>query len=416
MEESGAPATGLRGWDIWAGCVLVTLGLSTATMEPILARWLWELIAFAAWYVVVGRRAIKYRGPMLPEVYMAGSAALLGWAAYRDPWLAPLQIIAVPLVWWFCLPQRKRALAWTIVTCAAAAAGLASFKLFVHWDEWSTAKTVIYLAVVPVVIVVASIVAGTWADDLFRWGRDRANLVADLRRMEEDRIALEREAAAAEERLRLSREIHDTIAQDIAGLRLLTERARRLAHRADQRTGAGAVGGDAAPTPLDATLTSIASAADTVFAETRSLIASTAPALPGPTTRTSIVRVVDRFTHETGIVVTAEVADLALPREAALVVVRCVQEGLANVRKHAHAGRIWLTLAADGDAAVLTITDDGAGMAEGTVPGFGLRGMAARVHEAGGVFAVEPAGEDRGVRLRVSIPLRDVADDVPEPA
>ncbi|MCL2316035.1 MAG: histidine kinase [Actinomycetia bacterium] len=413
MGGPAAPPTGVRGWDIYVGIVTVFVGLSTTPQDPKVGYWLGPYVALAAWYVVVGRRAVKVRDVAWSSVYMSGNAVLLAWAVFRDPWLSPLQIIVMPLVWWLCLPEWRRALVWTVVTCVVCAGGLGAYAFFVHVDTWSTAKTVIYLVAFPAVAIVASAVAGVWGDAMFRWGRDRMSLVADLRRMEDERVALEREAAAAEERLRMSREIHDTIAQDIAGLRLMAEQARRQSRGPDRVESEGEDGDDAVD-PLEETLGLIASAAQRVFAETRDFIASTAPVASGRTIRASLVRVVDRFVHETGIVVTADVADLSLPRDVEVVLVRCVQEGLADVRERAGAGRVWLALAADGHSAVLTIMDDGGGMSEGAARSVGLSAMAARVRETGGVLTVEPAGAGLGVRLRVNLPLEAV--NVPERA
>ena len=64
---------------------------------------------------------------------------------------------------------------------------------------------------------------------------------------------------------------------------------------------------------------------------------------------------------------TADVAvnDVDVPREAALQLYRIAQEALANALKHAAASRVHLTLRPDGDDVILSVTDTGAGIADG---------------------------------------------------
>jgi len=112
----------------------------------------------------------------------------------------------------------------------------------------------------------------------------------------------------------------------------------------------------------------------------------------------------DRFTRETGVAVEAAVqADV--PRTLEVVLLRCAQEGLANVRKHAGARRVELEVTAEAGAAVLTVTDDGAGLpAEHEGRGFGVAGMRDRVALVGGSLDLrDHAGG--GARLTVRIPL-----------
>jgi signal transduction histidine kinase len=78
-------------------------------------------------------------------------------------------------------------------------------------------------------------------------------------------------------------------------------------------------------------------------------------------------------------------------------------EALANVAKHAHASRAWLSLTADERAVGLSVDDDGVGSG-GLVPGSGLRGLRDRVDALGGFLHVSgrPGG---GTRLQAAVPL-----------
>jgi len=90
---------------------------------------------------------------------------------------------------------------------------------------------------------------------------------------------------------------------------------------------------------------------------------------------------------------------------------RSVQEALANVRKHAGATLVEVTLHDDGDALLCEVADDGRGFDPDTVrdrPGAalhaGLDTLAERIRAGGGETSVETA-RGRGTRVRVRIPI-----------
>ncbi|MCA9848517.1 MAG: histidine kinase, partial [Dehalococcoidia bacterium] len=90
-------------------------------------------------------------------------------------------------------------------------------------------------------------------------------------------------------------------------------------------------------------------------------------------------------------------------------VFRIVQEALANVRRHAGARAVSVTVAAQAGELLLSVDDDGRGFdpelpGEDGRPRFGLRTMAERAASLGGQLEVESA-LDRGTRIRLRIPL-----------
>jgi signal transduction histidine kinase len=104
-------------------------------------------------------------------------------------------------------------------------------------------------------------------------------------------------------------------------------------------------------------------------------------------------------------VVTVDVqADV--PRDLEVVLLRCAQEGLANVRKHAAARTVALRVAEEGGRAVLTVTDDGTGPGDGS--GFGIPGMRDRLAVVAGDLALD-AGAGGGSVLTVRVPVPEVA-------
>ena len=83
--------------------------------------------------------------------------------------------------------------------------------------------------------------------------------------------------------------------------------------------------------------------------------------------------------------VQVNVVDVVGP--AAEVVERVVREGLSNVVRHAHASKAVVTVDKLGDTVTVDVFDNGRGMSG--KEGFGLRGLRARVEEAGGELSVE---------------------------
>ena len=397
----------VRGWDIFVGAFVVVLGLFTQTAEPHTLDWAIPLGAVALWYLLAGRRALSTRDTRWAVAYVLGNVALLPWAVCEQPWVAPTQGFILPLVWWLFLPNRRWPVIATVATAVASATGLLLFAL--TWTDpttgthpWSTGVTVIMVVAIPLVILIVGIVAGTFVDQVFRWGQERVDLVEDLRATEGQRIALEREAAVSDERLRLSQEIHDTIAQDLAGLRFLVQRAQRQAEGLEGRGGAT----DRAvrtSEPIGRTLDMISTAVDSVLAEARELIAATSP-VPDSTFKETMERIGHRFAEDSNIVVDSDVTGARLTREAEVVFIRCLQEGLSNVRKHAGVTRVTIDVAAAGGIAAMTLADDGVGFVDDAT-NVGLPGMAERIEQAGGRFSVASPGPDRGAVVRVEMPL-----------
>lgn len=97
----------------------------------------------------------------------------------------------------------------------------------------------------------------------------------------------------------------------------------------------------------------------------------------------------------------------AVDREGEVVLLRCVQEALANVRKHAKARNVRISL----DEAGVTISDDGIGIGEAAGGGYGLAGMAERVRLVGGTVDVGDA-DPSGTTVRVVLPGRTSLEPV----
>jgi two-component system sensor histidine kinase UhpB len=86
---------------------------------------------------------------------------------------------------------------------------------------------------------------------------------------------------------------------------------------------------------------------------------------------------------------------------------RIAQEAMTNIARHAGAKQVRVHLAAEGQRILLSIEDDGRGIAaQSPRTGFGLSGMRARARSAGGDLAIRAAA-GHGVRIEVRVPLND---------
>jgi signal transduction histidine kinase len=220
---------------------------------------------------------------------------------------------------------------------------------------------------------------------------ERARLRAELTAAQAGLAEAQRRQGAAEERARLAREIHDTIAQGLASIVVLAEAAR--------------AGRDPAADGTARHLLSIERTARENLAEARALVEGGPPGGTAPgSAADSVRRAVERFAEDTGVTVTADLADVACDQPTRVALLRCAQETLANVRKHAGATAVSVVLARTPGAVELEITDDGRGFAVGQARGFGLDGMRRRLAELGGELSVTSA-PGVGTRVLALLPL-----------
>jgi signal transduction histidine kinase len=142
------------------------------------------------------------------------------------------------------------------------------------------------------------------------------------------------------------------------------------------------------------------------LAEARALVAAVPPAALGESSLDEAVRrLVGRLGEEldldTECVVSGEPRRLAARSE--VVLLRAAQEGLANVRKHAKAGSVAVTLDYGATAVRLEVRDDGTGFDPETASGFGLRGMRERAAQVDGTLDVRST-PGAGTSITVEVP------------
>jgi signal transduction histidine kinase len=213
-------------------------------------------------------------------------------------------------------------------------------------------------------------------------------------------VALAREKAelaAAGERARLAREIHDGVAQSLYMLTLNLEACAELAER-----GEG----------LRPRLEALLGLARQALWEVRHYIFDLKPLLGGDAPLAEVLRnPIREFQTIAGL--PAELhsvgAERPLAPRARAAVYRVLQEALANSFKHAHASRVDVALRWEPSGLTLEVCDDGQGFEPSTaVRGHGLDNLTQWAAEVKGSAAVESA-PGAGTRVRLSAPYEPSA-------
>jgi signal transduction histidine kinase len=237
--------------------------------------------------------------------------------------------------------------------------------------------------------------------------RLRQRLLDDLREAQGDLAEAQHRAGTLAERARLSREIHDSVAQGLSSINLLLQAAEQ---EWDQRPAlARSLVGQAAQSARDG------------LEEARRLVRDLAPAPVPPDPATlpeALAHLAQRSGGTTGLQVDLRVhgEPLPLPEDVAVGLLQTARGALANVAEHAAAQRVTLTLTFQDNAVSLDVRDDGRGFDPETVPppghgvrGRGLSGMRSRIHTLGGQLVVESASGE-GTVVAASVPLVDRAE------
>ncbi len=223
--------------------------------------------------------------------------------------------------------------------------------------------------------------------------------VSDLLAAAIERTRLHAQAsrlAAIEERNRLARELHDTLAQGLAGIAMQLETADA---RLDDGETAGAQ--SALVRALEMTRTGMEEAR-------RSVMDLRAAPLEGRSLSEALESIARDTARESGLKVACDTegARRPLPARIETGLLRIAQEALTNVTRHAAASQVRLRVTASADALHLVIADNGAGFdpTHAASGRFGLIGMTERARLMGGELLVEStAGE--GTRIRAIVPL-----------
>ncbi len=200
------------------------------------------------------------------------------------------------------------------------------------------------------------------------------------------------------ERQRMARELHDTLAQGLAGIILQMEAADSYLEKG-QHTKAQTI------------IQQAMQRARQVLGESRQVIDDLRKKAYDPEGFASWIRdAAASFTGDTGIPCSTALAPLPenLPLDLQLALQRIVSEGLVNIKKHARASHAWISLQVREGCLMLEINDDGCGFELSQVHSqpdrYGLIGVEERVIHLGGRFDINTSPGD-GTTLDVVLPL-----------
>jgi signal transduction histidine kinase len=374
-------------WHALFAALLVVAGV-VVLLEPSTTRGpqLACLVAMAVAYVVWGVRGLARQGTaglVYVLVVWALFLLLVGLDAEGEAWLLTFAVFPQT---WAMVPRRT--------AVVVVVAGIAVFTGLRVWQVSTTDEGLGGLFVASLIMLALSLAMGLFVDRLVTEAESRSQALRELRLAQADLAAAERAQGVSAERERMSREIHDTLAQGFTSVLTLARATESALERGD----------------LDAVrerLRLIERTAADNLTEARLIVAETTPGhLQSRSLAQALQRLVDAVTEGTGLPAGLEVEGDPAPLPAAceVVLLRTAQEGLANARRHARASRVVLRLSYLADVVSLEIADDGMGFdADARRPGYGLDGATARAGEVGGRLEVTSA-PGAGTVLRVEVP------------
>jgi signal transduction histidine kinase len=220
--------------------------------------------------------------------------------------------------------------------------------------------------------------------------------LAENAELHETVLAQARAVGVQEERQRLAREIHDTIAQGLAGVVAQLQASHDEPQEGRRR----------------AMLRRATELARESLTEARRSVLDLGPAsLAGTSLPEALAALVAGWGNDhpvkADLIVTGEVQPLHTEVDA--TVVRVTQEALTNVARHARARRVGVTLSFDEGQVIVDVRDDGVGFRpeEAPGPGYGLRGMRQRAERLAGVLDIESEpGGGTSISMRLPALLR----------
>jgi len=219
-------------------------------------------------------------------------------------------------------------------------------------------------------------------------------MAAENARLHELLVTRAREAGIAEERARMAREIHDTVAQGLTGIVTQLEAAGELP----------------APDPVRGRIDTARNLARTSLVEVRRSIEALRPGpLQGARLGEAVRQAVATWREQYDVPVTFTVTGEPQPAhsEVEVTVLRAAREALSNAGRHARARRVDVTLSYMEDVIVLDVRDDGVGFEPAAVGGFGLTALRQRVRSLPGFVDVESA-PGAGTAVSVCVPVIEV--------
>lgn len=405
MSETTTSKPGIPWWSVLMTATPIVLAAiplwawpGSLLGSPVIALICLGTIVVSWW--LIGRLTAKHRAAGVIHLIVFTAAMVV--MMHACPPLAFIQALYYPYLWEVLRAPR-------LATIASLAVGIGTALTTLPYDpEFFPLALAMGLAGSAVSIGIG------WSAVLSEQkAREREQLYEALQATQQEREELSQMRGIASERERMSRELHDTIAQSLIGAVMLSDRGVRTAEKLTDHVDAE---GERTLKKHRQQLELLAESLRDSLAETRALIAETAPVVDkeaGTSFDAALARLVERFRRETSIAIscTSAFGEVVLDRDRQVVLLRIAQEGLSNVRRHSKAEHAELDVAALDDEAgtrvQLRLSDDGVGFAPGAgSAGFGLPGLRERVRALGGTLEIDSAPA-AGTRLTVTLPTKD---------
>jgi signal transduction histidine kinase len=361
------------------------------------------LLVLVGWYALVGVRALNHDSDTRGLLYFVGVAVIMS-GVYPVTMAGAFVLFTLnPSMFMMIVSWRFRIVALVLI-----------YSEIVVWTFVHAGLTLGGLSLVGVWVLIPMLFAisiGGYITGIIRQSTQRARLIEELTRTRAELADERHTAGMLAERERLAAEIHDTLTQGFTSILMLTQAARAGLGREPPRLASegypGPVPAKAPDTAADQ-LDLIERTARENIAEARALVAALAPPdLADRNLAEALGRLAERHTRDTGVPVDVACGGgagfTARPATDA-VLLRAVQEALANVRRHADAASVSIALDRDAESASVTVTDDGRGFDPARASeGYGLPGMRSRAAAFGGTCSVRSA-PGQGTTVRVCIP------------
>lgn len=361
-------------------------GTELAVATALGAIYLWLLVAdIPAQYATSSQSAKAIIFVLLVALLLAIEFLLGG--AYII-WLISMPLIALATT---DLPPGPR---WLVYLATLLGVVL---PLYLQYNEWEAPLYNALTFITAFVFVIAFVRLTQAAEQAQKEAEQLAAELADANRRLGDFAIQAEELATTQERNRLAREIHDNLGHYLTVINVQIKAAQAL------------IGKD--PAGVNAALDKAGQLSQEGLAAVRQSVSALRESPLGRRSLPDAVAALAREAQATGLVAELRVAGRPRPLDprAELTFYRAAQEGLTNVRKHARASRVDLTLDYGNPVAVaLVVRDNGIGVAQDDrPPGFGLLGLEERARQLGGRVAVEtiPGG---GYSLTVELPTTAV--------
>ncbi|MET7419093.1 sensor histidine kinase [Dactylosporangium sp. NPDC005555] len=389
----------VRPWDVWwellpypllAGCAAA---VARDGVQPWPQRWqtlaVAGLLAAWHWWMITAHPSWPGRLPRMAG-YFAVVLGVTWWLLAREWMFLPVVVawcgmafVALPGAWAYA------GAAGAALLSTAASDGLGPLAQFGMWAAWTAGASLFGAALRFMEDQVAQ--RHATVEELRLANARLVGLAGENAGLQARLLADARTDGVREERQRLAREIHDTLAQGLVAIVTQVEAAEE----------------EADPSRVRHRLATVRELARDSLTEARRSVRALRPgALDTTTLPQAVTGTAERWSDLAGVPATVTVSGPPgrLHPEIEVAALRVVQEGLANVARHAAATRAGVTLTYLDDELLVDVRDDGTGFdPAATGGGFGLAGMRERVAALAGRLHVESA-PGTGTALSAAFP------------